>query len=246
MRLFLPVIWSTLLILPVSYISGIPIASVPQTHNVLLDLSNWIRETGKFLYFYRTNSLSTPYNPHTWTIPIELRGSMFLFAWLFAVSQTPNKTRLLLTLVLIWYLAFLTPGAMYATFFAGMVTAELDLLSSSAAAAPRFSLPWDRLVQRLGRHSLIRTFLLHTVFLGALYLGSQPSEGSHSKEEVLGKCHGWKTLARWTPEAADDGYLDFWWFWAAWLLLIACKEISWLKRGLEAGFSQCSFAFCLV
>ncbi|KAJ4415138.1 hypothetical protein N0V82_007508 [Gnomoniopsis sp. IMI 355080] len=135
------------------------------------------------------------------------------------------------------------PSAMYATFFAGMVTAELDLLSSSAAA--RFSLPWDKLVQLLGRHSLIRTLLLHAVFLGALYLGSQPSEGSHSKDEVLGKCHGWKTLSTWTPEAADDGYLDFWWFWAAWLLLFACKEISWLKRGLEAGFSQCSFALYL-
>ncbi|KAJ4397866.1 hypothetical protein N0V93_002103 [Gnomoniopsis smithogilvyi] len=210
-------------------------------NNVFLDLFTWLRETGKFLYFYRSNDLAHPYNPHTWTIPIELRGSVFVFAWLFVLSQISNKKRLLLTLAMIWYLAFATPGAMYATFFAGMVTAELDLI---AAGEAQMSLPWDKLVQVLRKHSLPRTLLLHAVFLGALYLGSQPSEGSNGKDQVLGKCYGWRTLGKWTPEAADDGYLDFWWFWAAWLLLLACKEIKWLKRGLEAGFSQCSFALC--
>lgn len=247
LRLFLPVLWSTLLTLPLSYITGIPIGSIPQKNNVFLDLFTWLRETGKFLYFYRSNDLAHPYNPHTWTIPIELRGSVFVFAWLFVLSQISNKKRLLLTLAMIWYLAFATPGAMYATFFAGMVTAELDLI---AAGEAQMSLPWDKLVQVLRKHSLPRTLLLHAVFLGALYLGSQPSEGSNGKDQVLGKCYGWRTLGKWTPEAADDGYLDFWWFWAAWLLLLACKEIKWLKRGLEAGFSQylgrISFALYLL
>lgn len=222
-----------------SRVTGVSTGPIPQQAGIFLDLVTWARESAKFLFFYREGDLSTPYNHHTWTIPIEFRGSMFLFVWLFGLSQTPNRTRLYLTLAMIWYLAFATSGAMYATFFAGMVTAEVDLISSGAV--PRLNLPWDRLTVTLRRHSVVRAVLLHAIFLGALYLGSQPSEGSSSKDEVLGKCYGWVTLGNLTPDAADSGYLDFWWLWAAWLLVVACKEISWLKRGLEKSFSQCSY-----
>lgn len=248
LRLFLPVLWSTLILLTVWHVTGLTTPWPPREDNILLELIAWTRESGKFIFFFRTGFLFTYYNIHTWTIPVELRGSLFLFVWLFAVAQMPHKTRFLLTLGMVFYLVFVAPGAMYATFFAGMVTAELDLIASGAA---QISLPWDRLMQALGSHWIVRSIVLHAALLSALYLGGQPAGDGDlaSAERVLGTCHGWKTLGKMIPKSYPSKGSEsathrwFWLFWASWLLVIACKEIHWLKRGLEGRISQCLYLF---
>ncbi|CAN8101309.1 unnamed protein product [Discula destructiva] len=235
LRLLLPAIWSTLIILTIWHASGLP---APRKANLFLELVAWAKETAKFVYFYNLDFYS--YNHHTWSIQYELRGSMSLFAWLFVLSQTRNKARLLLTLAMIWYLVFGVPQAMLATFFAGMTMAELDLISSGSTG---MRLPWDRLAQALGRHSVVRALILHLALLSALYLGGQPSGDGEAatKEVVLGECQGWETLSQLIPDVYSDvggSHRNFWLFWASWLLLFACKEIGWLRRCLEGGFSQ--------
>lgn len=144
---------------------------------------------------------------------------------------------------MIWYLVVAVPAAQMATFFAGMVTAELDLVSSGAV---QMRLPRDGLVQAVCRHVLVQKLVSHAVLTGALYLGADPfgSPVDSSRGEVLGKCRGWMTLKWLIPEACphngdDPSWLWFWLFWAAWIFLLAAKEINWLKRALAGGFSQC-------
>lgn len=251
LRLFLPVLWSTLILLTVWHVTGFTTPWPPRKDNIFLELVAWMRESGKFVFFFRTGFLFTYYNIHTWTIPVELRGSLFLFVWLFAVSQMAHKTRFMFTMGMVLYLVFVSPGAMYATFFAGMVTAELDLIASGAA---QMSLPWDRLKQALGSHGPVRAIVLHAILVSALYLGGQPAGDGDlaTKEKVLGTCHGWATLSKLIPEAYPSKGSEsathrwFWLFWASWLLVIACKEISWLKRGLESRMSQCPYPIYLL
>lgn len=240
-RLFLPVILSTLAVMVVSYVTGIPTSAMKREDSMLLQLLAWVRETARYLYFFDGGYHAV--NQHTWSLAVEMRGSMSLFVWLFALSRMQHKTRLFLTLAVIWYLTVAVPAAQMATFFAGMVTVELDLIASGVA---HMRLPWDGLVQAVGRHALVRTVLAHAVLVGALYLGASPSgsPGHSSRSEVLGKCHGWMTFEWLIPEAYprdgdDPSWLWFWLFWAAWMFLLAAKEINWLKRALAGSFSQC-------
>lgn len=240
-RLLLPVVLSTLVVTMVSYLTGIPTSGMKREDSMLHQLVAWLRETGRYLYFFNDGYHAV--NQHTWSLLVEMRGSMSLFVWLFALSRMQHKTRFFLTLALIWYLVFAIPAAQMATFFAGMVTAELDLISSGAL---QMHLPWDGLVQAIGKHALVRALVSHVVLVGALYLGSSPSGSAidSSRDEILGKCPGWMTLEWLIPEAyAHDGddpsWLWFWLFWAAWIFLLAAKEINWLKRALASDFSQC-------
>ncbi|KAL2279308.1 hypothetical protein FJTKL_13515 [Diaporthe vaccinii] len=240
LRLFLPVVWSTLAATVVSYLTGIPTSAMGRENSMLLQLVAWVRETGRYLYFFDGGYHAV--NQHTWSLVVEMRGSMSLFVWLFALSRMQHRTRFFLTLAMIWYLVVAVPAAQMATFFAGMATAELDLVASGAV---QMRLPWDGLVQAVGRHVLVRKLVSHAVLIGALYLGAEPSGSSvdSSRGEVLGKCRGWMTLEWLIPEAYphdgdDPSWLWFWLFWAAWVFLLAVKEIAWLKRALSGGFSQ--------
>lgn len=240
-RLLLPVVLSTLVVTVVSYLTGIPTSGMRREDSMLLQLVAWVRETGRYLYFFNDGYHAV--NQHTWSLLVEMRGSMSLFVWLFALSRMPHKMRLFLTLGMIWYLVFAIQAAQMATFFGGMVTVELDLIASSAV---QMCLPWDGLSQVIGKNALVRAFVLHAVLVGALYLGSSPSGSvvDSSRDEILGKCHGWITLEWLIPEAYahggdDPSWLWFWLFWAAWVFLLAAKEINWLKRALAGGFSQC-------
>ncbi|KAH8766063.1 hypothetical protein F5883DRAFT_674110 [Diaporthe sp. PMI_573] len=211
-RLLLPVVWSTLAVVVVSYLTGIPTSAMKREDSMLLQLVAWVRETGRYLYFF--NDGYHAMNQHMWPLIVEMRGSMSLF-----------------------YLTVAVPAAHMATFFAGMVTAELDLIASGSL---QMHLPWDGLVQAVGKHSLMRVLVSHAVLVTSLYLGSSPSGSSvdSSRDEVLGQCRGWMTLEWLIPEAYphggdDPSWLCFWLFWAAWVFLLAVKEINWLKRALS-------------
>lgn len=243
-RLLLPVVFSTLAITIVTYLSGIPTSPMKRQDSMPGQLMAWLRETLQYLYFF--NSGYHVINDHTWSLLVEMRGSMSLFVWLFALSRTQHTTRLYLTLALIWYLVFAITAAQMATFFAGMLTAELDFISSGSLP---INLPWDRFVQAVGRHGLVRTLVSHAALAGALYLGSSPFASSvdSSRDEVLGNCAGWATLEWLIPEAYAHGgddttWLWFWLFWAAWIFLLAAKEIAWLRRALSGSFSQCQLS----
>lgn len=242
LRLFLPVVWSTLALVFIWHVFGIATPWPPRQSNLFWELVAWARETGKFGDFFRMGFLFTYYNIHTWTIPVELRGSMYLFTWLFAWHQAENRVRIIMQAIMVLYLSVGSSAGWYACFFAGMLTAELDLLANVASPF-QIKLPWDGAFKWLRKRTVLRWILLHAMLVAGLYLGGQPSSDNPVQAEVLGTCYGWKTLNYLVPTAYHDdehgSWRWFWLFWAAWFTLVSVKEIPWAKALFEARFSQC-------
>lgn len=166
---------------------------------------------------------------------------MFMFVWLFATHQCSTRARILLTLALTLWLEFGPPGAMYASFFAGLLTAELDILATSDH---QVSLPWDGFARWWRTRRKTRMVILHFILVAGMFLGSQPSEDGHTVDEVMENCFGWSTLRHAIPSVYSEGteaYRWFWLFWASWMVMIAVKEIGWVRSIFETSIAQCKF-----
>lgn len=106
-----------------------------------------------------------------------------------------------------------------------MLLSELDLLASEQEP---IKLPWDGISNYFHRIPRIRKILLHFMLLCALYLASQPSSDWFKKDETLGNCPGWITLAKLIPEAYEregSNHRWFWLFWASWIVVYGIREI---------------------
>ncbi|KAF2863095.1 hypothetical protein K470DRAFT_226821 [Piedraia hortae CBS 480.64] len=251
-RLYIPVLMSTFLVFCVWHILGITVAFPPTKSNIFAEFWNWLNETLLFMYFFRQGFLFTPYNGHTWTIPVELRGSLFIVIWLYAFHTIHIKRRILATIVMCIYLNTCAPGGWYASFFAGMILSEMDLLAAQASTQ-RVSFFWDGFLNWIKRRKLMKALYLHTLLLISLYLASEPSSDWDKKEDVFTNCYGWETLGRMIPWNQTDGNANFrwfWLFWASWIFLYVVKELRWFRWALETRFSQylgrISFALYLV
>ncbi|PPJ55246.1 hypothetical protein CBER1_04313 [Cercospora berteroae] len=248
-RLFLPVAFSTLFLAFFWHITGIVTAFPQRQSNIFTEVWAWFLDQLKFWYYYRTGFLFTYYNAHTWTIPVELRGSMNIFLWLFAVHQIRTKWRILMTVGILAHFIYAS-GAWYAAFFAGMLTSELDMIYTNNVPV---SLPWDPIVNFLRKRQMIKQGVLHVMLFIGLWLASQPSSDMHPRDEVM-DCGAWKHLNKLIPGPYDDGnsstYRWFWLFWASWIILVTVGQIGWVKWLFETGPAQYlgrhSFALYLV
>jgi peptidoglycan/LPS O-acetylase OafA/YrhL len=238
-RLFLPVIMSTLLLWIIWHVTGIKTNYPEHQPNIFLEGWKWFQEMLYFLYFFRIGLLFTNYNAHSWTIPVEFRGSMFLLVWLFAMHTLNTKNRLYFTIAMTLYL-IVEGGAWYAAFFAGMVLSELDLLATTSEhVAPRF--PWDGIKSYFSNRRVAWMIITHLLFLIGIWLGSQPSSDFLPAEKVYGKCFGWETLGKLIPNVYIVGFDHFRWFWLFWgggFTLYSIKEISWIRSLFESNFAQ--------
>lgn len=237
-RLFLPVAFSTLFLAFFWHITGIVTAFPQRQSNIFTECWAWWLDQLKFWYYYRTGFLFTYYNAHTWTIPVELRGSMNIFVWLFAVHQVSTKWRIILTIGILSHFIYAS-GAWYAAFFAGMLTSELDLIYTNGVDV---SLPWDFIVNFLRKRPTVKQVTMHVMLFVGLWLASQPSSDMHSRAETM-DCGIWNQLNKMIPGPYDDGnsttYRWFWLFWASWIILVTVGQIGWVKWLFETGPAQC-------
>lgn len=243
-RLILPVALSTLFFATSWHVFGITTPWPKQQANLVAEWWLWARDLLKFCYFFRNRALYTVYNIHTWTIPVELRGSYSILVWLFLWGYTScssscdasvlTRRRVMATAGMSLYLVVAAAGAWYAAFFAGMLTAEIDTLAAVATSDlyvkdrklpigdcmdhdPR--LPWDGLLDYVRQRPRLRSVLLHAMLAAGLYLGSEPSSDVLKPEELLGVCRGWKTLSKMIPApytASDEPESVHRWFWLFW------------------------------
>lgn len=123
------------------------------------------------------------YNPHLWTIPIELRCSIILFLTILATSRLRTAIRLSLVACLMWF------SSRYGRwdvilFLIGMFMAEIDLINGTweRPALPATDVVDDKMHVRFTHGGKVmvsvsrRTFWM-AVFVLGLYFGSSPNLG---------------------------------------------------------------------
>ncbi|KKZ64451.1 hypothetical protein EMCG_09562 [[Emmonsia] crescens] len=224
LRLFLPVIATTFLYMTSWHLFGIRGMPDPRA-NYRDELWNWYCEMKNFSFIFRTGGEPWfPYNFHAWSIPVEFKGSMLIYATLQALSRCTRNARLWCEVGLIFYFMYIADGWFCALFMAGMLLCDLDLLASNNNL-PRF-------IARLEPHK--RT-LAYTALVISIYLGGVPSENSDI--QVLKSSPGWYLLSFFKPQAVFD-YKWFYLFWAATLMVAAIPRIPGLKAFFETRFNQ--------
>lgn len=186
------------------------------------------------------------YDPHTWTIPKELRGSMVLYTFLLGTAGLKAWWRLAAGVGLAAYA--LTMGYWdMGVFVGGMLMSEFDLLRAggdlSALSADDRALAWS-LRDRGGAPTRKARLLRWLVIVAALYLLSYPDAGAEFTP-------GFRLLSRLVPR----WYLPIsrWMFYQALgaLLLVPCVLRSPTLRALLEGptaqyLGRISFSFYLV
>ena len=241
-RLLMPAFASCLVIIVFHHLTGIdPNWGFP-AKNIFVELWWWVLECLRNLNYW--TSFALRYNGVTWTIIVELKGSMAIFAWLFATHSLRPQWRLLLTLGLSLSLVMLGLGAMYASFFVGLLTCELDLLNTSGQIEGIW-LPWTSLSKYLAKRKRARTYLLYSgIFFGLIFASTPTLKGDIPAKDAIRRCVWPSTLFNVVPYHYWTGwpnleYRDFWYFWGAWILAISIKEVRWAKAIFESSFCQC-------
>lgn len=187
------------------------------------------------------------YDPHTWTIPKELRGSMVLYTFLLGTAGVTAKWRLAAAVALAAYALTMGHWDM-GVFVGGMVLSEVDLLKTGELSMLSHA---DRLFASSMRDHGSRApstgkgrLLRWTLLLIALYLLSYPDTGAEFTP-------GFRLLASLTPRWYPP--ISRWMFYQALgaLLLVPCVLRSPTLRALLEGptaqyLGKISFSFYLV
>ncbi|KAL3423178.1 acyltransferase [Phlyctema vagabunda] len=238
-RLHLPLLGTSFFYMTSWHVFGIWTISPEQKINYSGELWNWYTEFKNFTFVFRTGGDSWfTYNYHSWSIPIEFRGSIIIYTTLLAFSRCTRDMRLLGQAALIFYFMYIADGWFGAMFVAGMLLCELDLLSRNNNLPNFLTMPSLAPYKKL---------INYGVLLVGLILGGVPSHGRD--EEVLRGSPGWHYLSKLKPQAVFD-YKWFYLFWAAICVMVASPRIPLLKRFFETRFcqylGQISFALYLM
>ncbi|KAJ5173042.1 hypothetical protein N7492_005635 [Penicillium capsulatum] len=121
------------------------------------------------------------YNPHLWTIPVELRCSIILFLTILATSRLKTVFRMSLVANLMWF------SSRYGRwdvilFLAGMLMAEIDLINGTweRPVIPAANAGDDKIHLTHGGRIMVnisRRTVWIIVFVLGLYFGSSPNLG---------------------------------------------------------------------
>jgi peptidoglycan/LPS O-acetylase OafA/YrhL len=173
---------------------------------------------------------------HLWSIPVEFRGSMVVYASQLAFSRCSKVARLWCETFLVFYFMFISDGSYCAMFCTGMLLCDLDLLAKKG-----------ELPQFLNMLEPFKSFIYYHLLIFGLFLGGVPAQNSDL--ENLRKSRGWYYLGWFKPQAVFD-YKWFYLWLAATFLIVSIPRIPWLKRFFETRFCQylgrISFAFYMV
>ncbi|KAF4120677.1 Acyltransferase family [Geosmithia morbida] len=236
-RLYLPLFASVMVYSMSWHILGIWVRAAPQQPTWREEL--WALYTQAKNFSFVFNSGGDPwlhYNVHLWSIPLEFRGSMVIYASILAFSRCSVRNFLWCSVGLLFYFMYIVDGWYCAMFMSGLIICHLDLLSGQ-----------DELPSFLARLEPYKTFISYHMLALSIYLGGVPSE--NNDVDNLAKNRGWYYLSYLKPQAVFD-YKWFYLFWAATLLVASVPRIRWLRRFFETSACQylgrISYALYLV
>ena len=239
LRLFIPVICTTFLWMTSWHLFGIksgnPIAAPPE-RTYFDEIWKWYCDFKNYAFVFN-DKYENAYNDHTWSIPLEFRGSIVVYTTLLALSRCRRNARLSCEAALIFYFLYIVDGWYCALFMMGVFLSDLDLLASK-----------NNLPSIIAQLQPLRDWGIFYLLLGiSLYLGGVPSITDDVPH--LRKTPGWYYLSFLKPQAVYD-IRWFFRFWAATLAMISIPRISWLQGFFETPFCQylgkVSFGFYLV
>ncbi|GAB7351782.1 hypothetical protein MBLNU459_g2356t1 [Dothideomycetes sp. NU459] len=223
-RLYLPIIFVTFAIVTLSHWTGISFGFVPEA-SYRAELWKWFVELKNYSFIYGVPKKPWfHYHAHIWTIPIELKGSVIVYATSMALSRCTQKARLWCEVGLIFYFMYIVDGAHYSMFVAGMLLCDIDSLATLDMLPSWFS--------RLERFS---TPIFYLMFVAGIYLGGVPSFSLEM--DFLRESPGWYYMSYLKPQANYD-FKWFYNFWAALLVVSSVPRIPWAKNFFETRFCQ--------
>ncbi|KAK5258828.1 hypothetical protein LTR40_007122 [Exophiala xenobiotica] len=201
-------------------------------------LLHWFNDVFKFCNPFSANvtdlkdndPLSSDYLPQMWTIPVEFRGSVFLFAFCTAICKlTPRARMLVMWLIIV--VSYCWQAVYIAEFTGGLFIAQLSLCRhpERISGAPR--LPTNNDEKPAPGQSLISKIAhVSTFIVGFLLLGEV--DGGHA-ELLLWKRFPWaylnKAIPFWWPET---GHYVFWLGWGSLALVYSLEFYPALQRPL--------------
>lgn len=172
------------------------------------------------------------YDPHTWTIPVEFKGSMVLFILLVAAAGLKQGWRIGLV-VLVTIFCFASQRWEVATFTGGALVAELHLIAA-ARQEKSCALPLDEKAPAPKIPSQVRKYaiilLKSMVFVFSLYVLSFPDDAADTTP-------GFWWLNRITPPIYNQHYL-FWHAFAALFVIWSIETLSLMRKFLSLSFPQ--------
>ena len=241
LRLYMPVIAVSLICLVVRHYPGIYVAYGEKKETFREDLWTYYTTFKNYSFVFLTGNLyefPLMYHPHSWSIPVEFKGSIIVYTTLSALSRCTRNSRLMIETGLIYYFLYIVDGWYGALFMAGMLLCDLELLASN-----------DKLPRMFSVLENFKELIFSHVFIVAMYLGGVPSCDGDNYMEVLAKSPGWIWLSYLKPQAVFDGKW-FYLFWAAIFTVSSIPRLPWLKHFFETRFCQylgrVSFALYLI
>lgn len=226
-RLYVPTLGVTL---AVALLMHAPLGVVPELSwalpkdTVFAEMTDWLIESIKFFNPFQTHGSNRAwfrYSLVVWTIPIELKGSMLVYASIAIHIFTGSTLSLSLSLQAITVIVLLHLGKWtMACFIAGLILACIDVYSLDTVYLARHCTPRAQ--------SLLR----HACFITGYYLLCQPAHAGNP-DYSLGT-PGWHHLTLLAPSAYDkDQYFRYWHSWGALLVLYSALRIQWLQQLLN-------------
>lgn len=237
LRLFLPIIITTWMILTFYHVTGITGTFKPEK-TYFGELWKWYAEGKNFTFIFTTGGEPWfTYNPHTWSIPVEMKGSIVIYTSVMAFSRLSQRGRLWAEVLLAVYFMYVADGAHFSMFVAGMFICDLETLHLNNKLPSWFT-------EIGGRH---QNAMFHGIFALSVFLGGVPAQSSDMQQ--FREQPGWRWLSTLKPQAVFD-FKWFYLFWAATLLVVCVPRLPWLKRFFESRFAQylarISYSFYLV
>ena len=227
LRLYIPLICTTFLYMLSWRILGSPflVRGTKPQGSQLDEIWHWYAEFKNFSFvFNRGGDPWFSYNFHTWSIPVEMKGSIVVYTAVQSFSRLTVNARLWCSAALAFYFLYIADGWFGSAFMVGVMLCEFDLLASKG-----------ELPRALARLQPYKKFICYHLLAAGIYLGGVPAATLDVMD--LRKNRGWYILSFLKPQAVFD-YKWFYLFWGAVFLVTAIPRIPWLKRFFEGRFCQ--------
>jgi len=235
-RLYIPLIVTTFISACTPAVLGI-YPGFPPAVSFRAEIWEWYCTMKNYTFFFQTGGEPwMKYNPHTWSIPVEMRGSILIFTCILAFSRLTTKARLLAEAGMCFYLMYIVDGAYWSLFMMGMIICDVDYLNE------RGQLPdW------IYKYKTYEKPFWWTIFALGLLIGGVPSHTA--KLEVLRAQPGWYWASFLVPQAVFDPKW-FFLFWGSTFVVLSVPRLPSIKKFFEHPFNlylgRISFMLYLV